>query len=275
MATYAIGDLQGCFRTLQSLLEKIGFNRDGDKLWFVGDLVNRGPGSLECLRFIRSLDDRAIAVLGNHDLHLLALSEGFAKPGRHDTLQPILDATDRNDLLTWLRHRPLLHAEGNFVLVHAGLMPQWHLEFAVELAGNVERKLRGPDYSELLANMYGNEPAAWSEDLKGVARRRLTINAMTRMRVLKSNNELDLSFKGEIEHLPAGSSPWFERRHASFVEKTIIAGHWSALGLCIMENFVGLDTGCVWGRELTAFRLEDRKVFQVPCAEEIIPDGWD
>jgi len=275
MATYAIGDLQGCFATLRALLEEIDFDEDGDRLWFVGDLVNRGPGSLECLRFVSGLAHRAVTVLGNHDLHLLALSEGLAKTGKHDTLQPILEAPDREKLIQWLRNQSMLHAEGQYVMVHAGLMPQWSLDLAHELATDVETQLRGPGYRELLANMYGNEPAAWNDNLRGTDRRRIAINAMTRMRILNQESELDLKFKGEIEDLPAGSSPWFERRHSSFAEKTIIAGHWSALGLRIAPNFAGLDTGCVWGRELTAMRLEDRKIFQVPSIESALPQGWD
>ncbi|MEP7154831.1 MAG: symmetrical bis(5'-nucleosyl)-tetraphosphatase [Betaproteobacteria bacterium] len=275
MATYAIGDLQGCFATLQVLLDKIDFNRAKDRLWFVGDLVNRGPASLECLRFVVGLGDRAITVLGNHDLHLLAVSEGLARQGKHDTLGPILEAPDRVQLLTALRHSRMLHVDGDNVMVHAGLLPQWSLGLSQQLAGEVEDALRGPGYRDLLAGMYGNEPAMWSDRLNGMDRHRITINAMTRMRVLNERNELDLKFKGEIEDLPPGFSPWFERRHASFAEKFIVAGHWSALGLRVTSHFAGLDSGCVWGRELTACRLEDRTVFQVPCAETALPKGWD
>ncbi len=275
MATYAIGDLQGCFTTLQALLTKIDFDQSRDRLWFVGDLVNRGPGSLECLRFVRSLADRASAVLGNHDLHLLAVSEGLGKSGKHDTLGEILNAPDRDELLHWLRHREFLHVEGEFLLVHAGLLPQWSLTLAVDLAQQLERALRAPDYRALLANMYGNDPHEWRDDLVGMDRHRIAINAMTRMRIVDAKNRLDLRFKGEIDDLPTGSSPWFDRRHPSFADKTVVAGHWSALDLCIRPNFVGLDTGCVWGRALTALRLDDREIFQVPCAEVTIAKGWD
>ncbi len=275
MATYAIGDLQGCFITLQALLKKIEFDPARDRLWFVGDLVNRGPGSLQCLRFVHSLEGRANTVLGNHDLHLLAVSEGLGKAGKHDTLAAILDAPDRDELLRWLRDREFLHVEGDFVLVHAGLLPQWSLDLARSLAQHLEGELRGTNYREFLANMYGNEPDVWSDELEGMSRHRIAINAMTRMRVVDEQNRLDLKFKGEIDDLPSGFSPWFERRHLSFAEKTVIAGHWSALGLCVRSNFVGLDTGCVWGRELTALRLEDRVVFQVPCAEIESAKGWD
>ena len=275
MAIYAIGDLQGCYATLQTLLKEINFDRTRDRLWFVGDLVNRGPGSLECLRFVRSLADRASTVLGNHDLHLLAVSEGLGKSGKHDTLAPILNAPDRDELLHWLRHREFLHVEGEYVLVHAGLMPQWDLELARVLARHLERELRGKDFRAFLAGMYGNKPDEWHTGLKGMDRHRIAINAMTRMRIVDAEGRIDLNFKGEIVDLPSGFSPWFECRHPSFADKTIVAGHWSALGLRVTPDFVGLDTGCVWGRSLTALRLEDRAIFQVPSAEAVIPKGWD
>ena len=275
MATYAIGDLQGCFQTMEALLAKIAFNRSSDRLWFVGDLVNRGPGSLECLRFVRHLADRAIVVLGNHDLHLLAVAEGLGKSGKHDTLAPILNAPDRDELLHWLRNRLMMHAEGDFVMVHAGLLPQWDIALAMNLARELEATLRGTDYRSLLGNMYGNEPDIWRDDLAGMDRCRIAINAMTRMRVVTGGARMDLKFKGGLANLPDDRSPWFDRRHSSFADKTFIAGHWSALGLHVSSRFIGIDTGCVWGRELTAVRLEDRMIFQVPCAESSVPKGWD
>lgn len=275
MATYAIGDLQGCFNTLEALLAKIAFDRSRDRLWFVGDLVNRGPGSLECLRFVRQLADGTVVVLGNHDLHLLAVAEGFGRPGNHDTLAPILNAPDRDELLHWLRNRQMMHAEREFVMVHAGLLPHWDLALAMKLAHEVEAALRSKDYRLLLASMYGNEPDTWRDDLAGTDRWRIAINVMTRMRVVTNDARMDLKFKGALANLPAGLSPWFARGHATFADKTIIAGHWSALGLLISSRFIGLDTGCVWGRELTAVRLEDRMVFQVPCAESSVPQAWD
>lgn len=275
MSTYAIGDLQGCFRTLEALLAKIAFDRARDRLWFVGDLVNRGPASLQCLRFIKDLADRAVAVLGNHDIHLLAVAEGFGRSGRHDTLAPILEAPDRDDILTWLRHRPMIHAENEFVMLHAGLLPQWDFAFAMKLAHEVETALRGLDYRSLLAQLYENEPDIWRDDLAGADRYRIIINAMTRMRVIADNARIDLKYMGELTNLPKGLSPWFEHRHSSFTDYTIIAGHWSALGLHVSSRFIGIDTGCIWGRQLTAVRLEDRMIFQVPCAESSIPQGWD
>ncbi len=275
MGTYAIGDLQGCFHTLETLLAKIEFSRSRDQLWFVGDLVNRGQGSLECLRFVKDLAGRAVAVLGNHDLHLLAVAEGFGRSGRNDTMAPILNAPDRDELMQWLRGRPMIHAKGEFVMVHAGLLPQWDFEFAMALAHEVETALRGKDYRSLLAIMYGNQPDLWHDDLVGADRYRIIINAMTRMRAVTNDARIDLKFMGELVNLPEGLSPWFERKHSSLVNKTVIAGHWSALGLHVSSQFIGIDTGCVWGRTLTAVRLEDRKVFQVPCAESTIPTGWD
>jgi bis(5'-nucleosyl)-tetraphosphatase (symmetrical) len=279
MTTYAIGDLQGCFATLQRLLDKIDFNPSRDRLWFVGDLVNRGPDSLACLRLVKSLGDRAITVLGNHDLHLLAVAAGHGKSGANDTLQPILDATDRDDLLHWLRNQKLLHVEDDFVMVHAGLLPEWDLDLARQLAAGVETELRGENHLSLLTNMYGNQPDHWSGKLSGIERHRITINVMTRMRALevrkKKSAIIDLKFKGELAGMPDTLQPWFHCRHPSFANKTVIAGHWSALGLHITDNFAGLDTGCVWGRELTALRLDDRKVFQVTCVEDKIPAGWD
>lgn len=267
MATYAIGDLQGCFCTLELLLEKIRFDRSHDRLWFVGDIVNRGRSSLECLRFVRDLADRAVVVLGNHDLHLLAVSEGLCRPNKLDTLAPILNAPDRAELLDWLRNTKMMHVEGNFAMVHAGLLPQWSLDLAQGLAMEVERLLSGPAYRSLLANMYGDEPDTWSDSLSDSDRRRITINAMTRIRVVKNASQMDLQFKGAIADLPEGLSPWFEHVHPSLKAKTVIFGHWSALGLHVSRRHIGIDTGCVWGRELTAVRLEDRAIFQVPCAE--------
>ncbi len=275
MATYAIGDLQGCFVTMQSLLARISFNPARDRLWFVGDLVNRGQGSLECLRFIADLGDRATVVLGNHDLHLLALAEGFEQVKRKDTLQPVLDAPDRDELMHWLRGRSMLHVENDFVMVHAGLLPQWSLAQAKQLAQDVTTSLQGPRYRDLLKDMYGNKPDVWNDSLTGIDRHRISINAMTRMRVVEADGRMNLKFAGVPADRPAGSQPWFAQRHPSLAGKTIIAGHWSALGYFTAPGFFGLDSGCIWGHELTALRLEDRSVFQVPCTEAVIPKGWD
>ena len=273
MSTYAIGDLQGCFASLQALLTKLNFDKTRDQLWLVGDLVNRGPASLECLRFLRSLGSSVIAVLGNHDLHLLAVAEGLGKVGRRDTIQAILDAPERDDLLEWLRQQKLIHAEGRYLMVHAGLLPQWSLQQALALANEIETLIRGQHRRAFLKNMYGNEPNLWDDGLIGYARHRLATNAMTRMRTLGNNNELELEFKGTLAEMPSTLVPWFSKRHPSFFDKTILAGHWSALGLHVTANFIGLDTGCVWGQQLTAVRLEDRAIFQVASVEAMIGDS--
>ena len=275
MSRYAIGDLQGCFRSLQALLTRIEFDKARDQLWFVGDLVNRGPGSLECLRFISGLGQRATVVLGNHDLHLLAVAEGVSKLGKRDTIRPILDAPDRDELLAWLRIQKLLHVEGNFLMVHAGLLPQWSLIKAQTLAGEIEALIRSPTRRAFLKAMYGSEPSQWDDALIGDARHRIVTNALTRMRILDKKNALDLAFKGELAAMPSGAVPWFTKRHPSLADKTIIAGHWSALGLYVTPNFIGLDSGCAWGHQLTALRLEDRAIFQVASAETTIPDGFE
>ncbi len=269
MATYAIGDLQGCFKSLEALLEIMNFNRAKDRLWFVGDLVNRGPQSLECLRFVKDLGESATVVLGNHDLHLLAVSEGIAKPGRNDTLASIIAAPDRDSLLDWLRRKPLLYSEGEFAMVHAGIAPQWDYSLARKVANEVESALTGNSYRFLLENMYGNEPVNWREGLTQMERLRFAINAMTRMRVVSEAGDMDLQFKGGLGELPDGLVPWFSRLHPSFATITIVAGHWSALGLHMSPQAICLDTGCAWGRELTALRLDDRMVFQVPCQDDV------
>ena len=267
MATYAIGDLQGCFEPLERLLEAISFDRTRDRLWFVGDLVNRGPDSLRCLRFVRDLGDAAIAVLGNHDLHLLCVAEGIHGLGKRDTLQQVLDDPECDALLAWLRQRPLLHAERGFVLVHAGLLPAWSVAQGKELAGELEARLHGPDYRDLLRNMFGDEPRAWDDALAGWDRMRMIVNALTRMRMCDPTGALALRYKGEPdEHAPAGLVPWFDVPTRRSRDATIIFGHWSALGLHVRDDVVCLDSGCIWGRSLSAMRLEDRAVFEVPCS---------
>ena len=266
MATYAIGDVQGCFTELRALLGAIRFDSGVDRLWFVGDLVNRGPASLLTLRFVRDLGDRSVCVLGNHDLHLLALAHGFVKRRADDTLDEVLAAPDRVELLEWLRHLPMIHVEGGRVLVHAGLLPQWSPDEATALAGEVEAELRGPGYREFLAQLYGSRPDRWSEDLEGVDRLRVIVNAMTRMRFCTPDGAMEFGTKGEATEGPAGYLPWFDAPGRKSAGATLICGHWSALGLRITPNLLALDSGCVWGGRLTAVCLEDRRVFQVPCA---------
>jgi len=261
MATYAIGDLQGCVDELRRLLAAFEFDASRDRLWFVGDLVNRGPSSLETLRLVRSFGDVAVCVLGNHDFHLLCRAEGFARRHADDTLDPVLGAPDAAELLDWLRHRPMLHEERGFAMVHAGLLPQWSLARARALAREVETALRGPHYREFLRHLYGARPNRWREDLAGWDRLRVIVNAMARLRFCTEDGEMLLEVKRE--EAPPGARRWFELRPAD--EPPIVFGHWSTLGLVMTEKVLALDTGCVWGGRLTAVRLEDRALFQVPC----------
>ena len=265
MAIYAIGDIQGCHTEFRQLLEQIAFNPSQEQLWLVGDLVNRGPDSLQVLRFVKSLGDSAITVLGNHDLHLLAVAAGEAELHRSDTLDEVLHAPDRDDLLTWLRQQRLLHAQDGYVLVHAGLLPQWSVKQASSLAREVEQALRSDDYAVFFEHMYGNSPRGWRDDYSGYKRLRVITNAFTRMRVLDAQGEMEFKFKGEVENIPEGYQPWFDLPKRKSQDATVIFGHWSALGLKVTPNVIALDTGCLWGGPMTAIRLEDRKVFQVEC----------
>ncbi|MGQ0544689.1 MAG: symmetrical bis(5'-nucleosyl)-tetraphosphatase [Betaproteobacteria bacterium] len=267
MATYAIGDVQGCFDELQRLLGEVRFGKQ-DHLWFVGDLVNRGPKSLEVLRFVRELDARAVTVLGNHDLHLVTQFEGFERPRKDDTFQDVLAAADARELVGWLRRRPMMHAADGYAMVHAGLLPQWGIAEALELGREVERALAAPDYRDFLANMYGSTPDEWSERLTGWDRLRVIVNAMTRLRFCTADGRMDFRAKGKRP--PAGYSAWFDFRNDA---QAIVCGHWSALGLKLSEKLVALDSGCVWGEKLSALRLEDRALFQVPCAGYQAPGG--
>ena len=265
MATYAIGDIQGCFQALQLLLQKIDFDPARDRLWLVGDLVNRGPDSLAVLRWARALGDAAVVVLGNHDLHLLAVAHGFVKAHRKDTIAEVLAAPDRIELLDWLRHQRLFYAEDDYALVHAGLLPQWSVKKASALAHEVEQELQGKHHLDFFARMYGNEPKAWSKDLHGMARLRMITNAMTRLRFCTPAGEMEFDHKGPPEIFPAGHLPWYEAPNRKSADSTIIFGHWSALGLKVRSNLMALDTGCLWGGDLTAVRLEDRQVYQISC----------
>jgi bis(5'-nucleosyl)-tetraphosphatase (symmetrical) len=269
MPTYAVGDIQGCYAELQQLLEEIRFDSAQDRLWLVGDLVNRGPGSLDVLRLVKSLDDVAITVLGNHDLHLLAVAEGAAELHRSDTLDEVLAAPDRDELLSWLRQQRLLYAEGDNVLVHAGLLPQWSVAQAAGLAREVEDALRGKDYAEFLVRMYGNTPHVWDDGLGGYKRLRVIVNAFTRMRIVSPQGEMEFRFKGEVHNIPEGYMPWYDAPRRRSCDATVIFGHWSALGLMVRDNAIALDTGCLWGGPMTAIRLEDRKLFQVACTNPV------
>jgi bis(5'-nucleosyl)-tetraphosphatase (symmetrical) len=265
LAIYAVGDLQGCFEPLERIVESIDFDPARDRLWFVGDLVNRGPESLRCLRFVKSLGDAAVTVLGNHDLHLICVAEGVERGKKRDTLDDVLAAPDRDELVAWLRARPLMHVEQGFALVHAGLLPQWTVARARELAAEVEARLRGRDYRTLLEKLYGDEPDQWSEDLAGIDRLRVIVNAMTRLRVCDQDGAMVLKFKGEPGEASDTWTPWFDVAGRASRDHTIVFGHWSALGLTQRPDVIGLDSGCVWGRSLSAVRLPDRELFQVPC----------
>jgi bis(5'-nucleosyl)-tetraphosphatase (symmetrical) len=274
MAKYAVGDVQGCHTELVQLLEKIQFDASNDQLWLVGDLVNRGPDSLAVLRLVKSLGDSAITVLGNHDLHLLAVAEGLAALHRSDTLDEILHAPDREELMFWLRHQKLLHTENNVALVHAGLLPSWSVQQATLLAGEAEQALRGNQFVDLLTHMYGNQPNHWREGLVGHDRLRVIINAFTRLRICTEEGEMEFKFKGETQNIPQGYRPWFDVPQRASADATIIFGHWSALGLLHQEKIIALDTGCLWGGALTAIRLEDRAIFQVMCANDPAQKPW-
>jgi len=268
MATYAIGDVQGCYDELQALVTAIGFDRRRDQLWFVGDLVNRGPKSLEVLRFVRDLGKRAVTVLGNHDLHLVCVYEGVEKRRKGDTLDAVLDAPDARELIDWLRTRAMMHRDRGWAMVHAGLLPQWTIDKSLKLATEVERALAAGNYRDFLAKLYGDEPVKWDDRLAGWDRLRLVVNVMTRMRFCTATGRMDVRSKGRAA--PKGYRPWFEARPAR-AEPAIVCGHWSTLGLKLTEQMAALDTGCVWGGALSALRLESRKLIQLPCAGHRTP----
>lgn len=269
MSVWAIGDLQGCLEPFERLLARIEFNPDRDRLLLAGDLVARGPDSLGTLRRVHAMRDNLITVLGNHDLHLLALAYGHARLKKKEErdLGPILEAPDRDELMEWLRQRPLLHEEPDFdaVLVHAGIPPQWTLDEARARAREVETVLQGEQLELYLAGMYGNDPPGWSDELEGVPRWRVITNALTRMRFVTEDGHLDMTVKGEADKAPPGCMPWFEHPRRMLRDHLILFGHWAALrGDVSAANLEALDSGCVWGNALTALRLEDRR--RVCCA---------
>lgn len=275
MAVYAVGDLQGCLDPLLQLLDDLRFDPAADRLWLVGDLVNRGPQSLEVLRFVRGLGPAAVCVLGNHDLHLLALAATGRNPKRGDTLAPVLAAPDADELIAWLRHRPLLHYDPDlaWLMVHAGVPPQWGLAQARALAAEVETILRGPQHPRLFERMYGDSPARWSDALSAPQRARYTLNALTRMRYLDRDGALDFACKSAPDKAPPGLTPWFRFPGRRLHEAQIVFGHWSTLGLLRESNVLALDTGCLWGGTLTAARLdsEGAPTRAVPCPRYKVP----
>jgi len=271
MPVYAIGDVQGCHQSLRALLDQIRFNRMRDRLWFTGDLVNRGPESLAVLRFVRDLGERAVSVLGNHDLHLLAVAAGATKLKKHDTLQEILSATDRDELLRWLRSRPLIYhdEEIGFTLIHAGLLPSWDLADAKRLAREAETVLRSENHSEYFKHMYGDLPDRYNDVLHGYDRLRVIVNAFTRLRYCDLDGGMDLRPKGPPGTQPADLLPWFQVPSRRSCDLQIIFGHWSTLGLWQGDGVVCLDSGCLWGRSLTAARIDVQPMqfFSVNCPQ--------
>ncbi|MDF2866667.1 MAG: bis(5-nucleosyl)-tetraphosphatase, symmetrical [Gammaproteobacteria bacterium] len=268
MATYAIGDIQGCLSRLQALLNQLNFDPKQDRLWFAGDLINRGPESLQTLRFIKSLGQVATVVLGNHDLHLLAVASGTSSVKPQDTLTEILKAPDCDELCQWLRQQKLLHEDPKlgYVLVHAGFVPQWDLTKAKQCAHEVEQVLQGRDYVSFLNHMYGNLPLQWREELAGWERLRFITNCFTRIRFCDKEGRLDLTAKEGIDKAPPGYMPWFAVPKRKNQNTRILFGHWAALqGQAQGINIFPLDGGCVWGGKLLAMRLEDGKRFQIAC----------
>jgi len=266
MARYAIGDIQGCMASLERLLALIDFKPHVDHLWLVGDLVNRGPRSLDVLRWARGLGSSVTCVLGNHDIHLLARAAEASGPKKLDTLDEVLAAPDRDALIDWLRNRPLIHVDERHVLVHAGLHPRWTVADAQARAAEIERELRGPSWRPFLAQL-GGTPPRWDERLGGSDRWRAILAYLIRARTLKPDGRVEPAFDGPPSQAPPGCVPWFQFPTPAWGTHTVVFGHWAALGLDIGPRHAALDTGCVWGKSLSALRLEDRMVFQVKAVE--------
>jgi len=270
-----IGDIQGCDQALGQLLAHAGFSASRDRLVLLGDLVNRGPGSLAVLRRLHALGDAASCLLGNHDLHLLAAAHGLRAPSRGDTLQDVLNATDRDALLDWLRHRDLARLDSGWLCVHAGVLPSWTLQQTLALAAEVHSALRGPDLHGFLQEMYGNQPVQWHDDLTGSERSRVIVNALTRLRFCSADGVMDFKTKEGAGGAPAGFMPWFEVPGRATASQPIAFGHWSTLGLVNRPDLLALDTGCVWGGFLSAARVDGgrREILQVPCTQAQAPGG--
>jgi bis(5'-nucleosyl)-tetraphosphatase (symmetrical) len=265
MATYAIGDIQGCYHSFRHLLEHIEFNPTLDRLWLVGDVINRGSGSLQVLQWVYENQPSVTVVLGNHDLHAIAVAEGVIPENKSDTLQAIFDAPDGAMLLDWLRHQAMIHAGEGYLMMHAGLLPQWSAGEALALGAEVEAALRAGNYRDFIAHMYGNLPDHWHEGLQGMDRLRVITNALTRLRICTIEGRMDFEFTGTLADIPSGYMPWFNVPQRKSAGTPIIIGHWSALGLQQKDDLFALDTGCLWGGQLTAMRLEDKAIFQVLC----------
>ncbi len=269
MATYVFGDIQGCDDELGELLSLIRFNVTTDRALFVGDLVNRGPKSAQVLRRVKALHTQGVAdsVLGNHDFFLIMALEGFSKLHDGDTLDQVLDEPDARELVDWLRHRPLLLEHGESVIIHAGLLPAWSISDARSYAREIERELRGENYREFLRNLFGNEPKTWHNDLTGLARSRVIVNALARLRFCSVFSEIEFKEKRDFSNSPLGYDPWCQLPTRRSADHHVIAGHWSSEGLRLLPTVSLLDSGCLWGGALTSMRLEDRAVFQVPSRQ--------
>jgi len=271
LAVYAIGDLQGCYDSFRRLLDKLEFDPQTDRLWLTGDLVNRGPKSLKTLRFVRSMADSIHMVLGNHDLHLLALASAIRFSNNHfDSLWKVISAKDSDELLDWLRRQPLAHFDPalNTLMVHAGVPPQWDAQQTLACAAEVEQRLRSDDYVSFLEKMYGDKPSKWSDDLEGDKRLRVIVNCLTRMRMIRPKGRLNFTHSGPPDDAPKGLIPWFEAQDAAWRGTRVVFGHWSALGLVLRPDLIALDTGCVWGRQLTAVKLTRKpKITKVNCRD--------
>lgn len=270
---YLVGDLQGCCDPLERLLQTLDFSPSRDHLYFLGDLVNRGPDSLATLRRLRGLGSAATCLLGNHDLHLLAVAHGVRAPSRGDTLHDLLADPRCPAWLDWLRHRPLAAQHAGWLMVHAGVPPQWSAAQTLDGAAEVQAELRGPKLADFLHEMYGNEPARWSDDLRGAARLRFIVNALTRMRFCRADGTLELKVKEGAGSAPPGCWPWFDVPGRATAGQPVAFGHWSTLGLVNRDDLLALDTGCVWGGQLTAARVagRDREIIQVACRQEQVP----
>jgi bis(5'-nucleosyl)-tetraphosphatase (symmetrical) len=271
MSHYVVGDVQGCYVEFRQMLDLVAFDPARDRLWLVGDLVNRGPESLAVLRLVKSLGPAAVTVLGNHDLHLLIVAAGHRRPHADDTLAAILDAPDRDELLAWLRTLPLVVHEGDLLLVHAGLPPSWSPATAVALSREVEAMLASSAHDDFLRHLYGDEPARWDDKLSGYDRLRVIVNACTRLRFCAADDTIYLREKRGPAHTPPGYAPWFAHPQRKSAGVTVLCGHWSTLELMLAPNVLMLDSGCLWGGTLTAVRLDDRRLFQVPSRLPLAP----
>ena len=273
MRLYLIGDVQGCADAFNQLLRRIDFSPSRDKLVLLGDLVNRGPDSLGMLRQLVALGDAVQCILGNHDLHILAVASGVRKAHKSDTLAPLLAAPDADTLLNWLRHQPLARLQDGYLMVHAGVLPQWTAQQTVALGAEVAAALQSPDYSDFLRSMYGNTPDSWTENLRGSDRLRVIVNALTRLRFCSAGGAMEFATKEGAGGAPAGYMPWFDVPGRLTALTPIAIGHWSTLGLVNRPDLVALDTGCVWGGCLSAMRVDGgrRELVQVQCAQAQVP----